>query len=1066
MLRLLARRASVQVPLLAAVLAVVTVGATLLGVCALLLTTSQQRALERGMARTKAENVDLTAYASGVKGPDAQGVTRDTREVLAKVLAPLGSSDSTRASSAMRRLGPPVTGPRHLAYFSGVDDLTAKARLSSGRWPRPSTTPGRFEAVILEPTARVLGLHPGSTVELGPEVPPTPGNTPEKVTVVGVLRPLPDAGWDRDPLGAAGYDPAYLDGRSPQSARAYGPFVIAMGDLFASGSSLDRLQVTSHPNLTAPTDAELGAVAASMSTVNARMRTVLGSRVQIERVASDLPLTLYQAHAQQTVTRSTVLVVILLGTTLTAAALGLAGRLVASLRITETALFSALGASRGQLLALAAAEAGALAVGAAVLAVPLSGLAHSGLTHLPMLVHAGLATGLEVTGPQVAAVVIGAVVLAGVLVIPSLRPDPAVVLASRSRREFLARSGADLVLVGLAVAGWWQLRSQPPTPTGSDAVRVLAPVLCLLAGAGLARRLVAIPLRLGEGLARRSRRLVLPLAAFEAARQPRAVAAALLLALAAAAGTFGLAFGSTWSTSQNDQADARVGTDLALSLTSPAVAGQGATVHRATGGLITPAVDRTVQVGQWFGDSDNPPRLIAVDATRAGSLLRGRLPTGTSWAGVGARLAPAGPVSGLALRPGADPGLTLRGSSTSGPQLRALPRLVLQDATGVRSSCEATQVVLDGEPHPIQVCGQVGPDVKIVAVSLSLDVDPAGPPSESAGTTQATVDLRVPIPAGASAPTVPGWAATTGGDGQDRVSDPASTVTSTGAASTVRTVATVNVADIYYDPAVIVATAFATPAAVPVAVSSQLVQALNTTVGQRLTVSLGNASFLLVVASVVPDVPSAPDTVAMLADVDVLSRMLIARGSLEGPVNAWWVGGPDGAGARERADALGLGEVATRAEVGDQLRTGPLRIGLPAALAVLVPAAVLLVLAGTIMHVTSDVETRAVEVARLRGLGLPRRSVLGSLLAQHGGVLVLLLAAGGLVGAVVSWSVGPLLIRSDLGAAPVPGAVAHWPWPAEAGLLALLLAGGLSVVFVVVAVQVRRADAAHLRVGP
>jgi hypothetical protein len=219
-LRLLARRASVQVPLLAAVLAVVTVGATLLGVCALLLTTSQQRALEQGMARASAKDVDLTTYASGVKGADAEAVTRDARSVLAEVLAPLGSSSSIRASSAMRRLGPPVSGPRHLAYFSGVDDLTAKARLSSGRWPRPSTRPGHLEAVILEPTARVLDLHPGSTVELGPEVPPTPGNIPERVTIVGVLHPLPDVGWDRDPLGAAGYDPAYLDGRSPQAARA------------------------------------------------------------------------------------------------------------------------------------------------------------------------------------------------------------------------------------------------------------------------------------------------------------------------------------------------------------------------------------------------------------------------------------------------------------------------------------------------------------------------------------------------------------------------------------------------------------------------------------------------------------------------------------------------------------------------------------------------------------------------------------------------------------------------------------------------------------------------------
>ena len=40
----------------------------------------------------------------------------------------------------------------------------------------------------------------------------------------------------------------------------------------------------------------------------------------------------------------------------------------------------------------------------------------------------------------------------------------------------------------------------------------------------------------------------------------------------------------------------------------------------------------------------------------------------------------------------------------------------------------------------------------------------------------------------------------------------------------------------------------------------------------------------------------------------------------------------------------------------------------------------------------------------------------------------------------------------------------HWPWAAEAALLALLLAGCALAVAAVVTVQARRADAAHLRV--
>jgi hypothetical protein len=217
-----------------------------------------------------------------------------------------------------------------------------------------------------------------------------------------------------------------------------------------------------------------------------------------------------------------------------------------------------------------------------------------------------------------------------------------------------------------------------------------------------------------------------------------------------------------------------------------------------------------------------------------------------------------------------------------------------------------------------------------------------------------------------------------------------------------------------------------------------------------------------VVASLVPMVPSAPGEAALLADVDLLSRALITGGDLDPAIEAWWVGRPADPGA---AAGLGLGRVVTRAEVSELLSRGPLRVGLPAALLVLIPATILLVLAGTIMHVTSDVEARALEVARLRGLGLSRRSILGGLLAQHGAVLVLLISAGTAVGALASWAVGPLLIRSDVGAAPVPAALASWPGPGVIALLAGLLVGGTAIVALVITVQLRRADAAHLRVG-
>ena len=94
----------------------------------------------------------------------------------------------------------------------------------------------------------------------------------------------------------------------------------------------------------------------------------------------------------------------------------------------------------------------------------------------------------------------------------------------------LAEPAFFLGLLVLAAVGWWQLHAQQAgAGNGTDAVRVLAPALFLLAGAALVLRLVAAPLRLAQWWAARSRALVLPLALFEAARRPQATAAALLV---------------------------------------------------------------------------------------------------------------------------------------------------------------------------------------------------------------------------------------------------------------------------------------------------------------------------------------------------------------------------------------------------------------------------------------------------------------------------------------------------------------------------------------------------------
>ncbi len=181
-------------------------------------------------------------------------------------------------------------------------------------------------------------------------------------------------------------------------------------------------------------------------------------------------------------------------------------------------------------------------------------------------------------------------------------------------------------------------------------------------------------------------------------------------------------------------------------------------------------------------------------------------------------------------------------------------------------------------------------------------------------------------------------------------------------------------------------------------------------------------------------------------------------------MDGWWVADP----TPQVVDALQatqLGEVTTREGVGTQLAEGPLRVTVPAALVLLVLAGAALLLAGAGLLASADQRRRSAEVARLRALGLTRRSARRLLFAEHVAFLVPLVLVGALVGAAAAVLLGPSLIRSDIGAAPVPSAVVSWPWWTEAGLLAGLLLGCVVIAAVVAVLHVRRAETAHLRAG-
>ena len=87
------------------------------------------------------------------------------------------------------------------------------------------------------------------------------------------------------------------------------------------------------------------------------------------------------------------------------------------------------------------------------------------------------------------------------------------------------------------------------------------------------------------------------------------------------------------------------------------------------------------------------------------------------------------------------------------------------------------------------------------------------------------------------------------------------------------------------------------------------------------------------------------------------------------------------------------------------------------------------------------------------------------MLAEYAMSLAPLLLLGFCVGLAASWVLGPLMVRSDVGAAPVPAAVLDWPWAPAALVLGGAVLGSALVAWVVAVRQVRASDRAGLRTG-
>ncbi|HJY61325.1 MAG TPA: FtsX-like permease family protein, partial [Streptosporangiaceae bacterium] len=393
------------------------------------------------------------------------------------------------------------TGNAPIAEAAALGDITGQAELTSGHWPGapvrgqpiPAALPATAAALLHVTTGDVLRMRDGiSKAYVG-------------FVVTGLYRPrqVSSAYWTLSVIAQSGSSTA-------GGFTTFGPLTVQPA-AFAAGLAVDQGTWLAEPQTASIPADQLTAVAANVTGLQAALANA--QQLPSLTVTTSLPAVLAGTAGDLDVARSLLAICAVLLFLLAAAALLAAARLLSGQREGESAMLTARGATRWQLVRLTAAEAIALCVlssaAGGVLGVLLARLMAGGIS-------GGDSGGGPTGGAWLAAV---AVAVGGVVImlVPALSTvAPGTARARRGRQAAISgvsRAGADLALIVLAVIAGWQLRHYSAVSAGAngnfgiDPVVVIAPALALAGGTVLALRLLPAGGKAGDRLAARGRRL-------------------------------------------------------------------------------------------------------------------------------------------------------------------------------------------------------------------------------------------------------------------------------------------------------------------------------------------------------------------------------------------------------------------------------------------------------------------------------------------------------------------------------------------------------------------------------
>ncbi|MGQ5637503.1 MULTISPECIES: FtsX-like permease family protein [unclassified Streptomyces] len=965
-----------------------------------------------------------------------------------------------------RSLQPPAarSGDPDLTYLAALD--RTQLRLTEGRLPRRTT--GAVEVALPQSAARSLRLRPGDRLTL----PDRLGGPAVRVRITGLYRPVSVTApyWRLDDLLGRG---------AKQSGfTTYGPLLADLSVLTGGRVSAGATAWLASADFSALTTGRTGRLRTAARTGSARLRepaTLPGATM----AQTSLPDVLDRIDRSLLVARSTLLIVTLLLVLLAGYALLLVARLLSTERAGETRLLRARGASRARLAALAAAEALLLALPAAVCAPPLSGPLTALLAGHGPLARLGLRLDLPPAGRPAVWLVAAAAALGCALAVTGPAVGGAGEWDRRGRaRSFLARrpqrarrrgaalpaplrAGADLGLLAVAGAAYWQLGRQGSGGVsadrsgalGVDPLLVAAPALALLAGTVLTLRLLPPVARCAERWATGGRGLPAALAGWQFSRRTaRGAGPVLLLVLAVALGMLAIGQAASWGRSQDDQADFRAGAPVRV--VSAGEGGPGRTDQYAR----LPHV-RTAAPAFRFSQplsGDRTATVLALDTGRAADalLLRPDL-ADEPVRPLLAPLAPRGSLAGTRV-PVGTARLRLPASlrSSAGPGLVADVTVTLADRYGVPYRLPFGLLPADGRPHTLTADLSAAPGpLTLTGLQLILPQ-----PYEQTEHRLTLGDLTATDTGGATrALALPGrWTTAAEAGGDDVASAPTSPTRPrlTGARTFTYRTGYLPGHDVWRTAVVTVRLDVPqrAPAAVPAVVTDRYLASAGARLGQRVDLAVGDHTLPVRIVRTVRELPASADPTAtgardggaVLLDLRTVNQVLQARDGDSAMPNEWWLGTSPGDAAAVAAALRALpdvdpGQVVVRDEIAAELRDDPFGAGPTAAFTAAAVVAAALAAVGFAVGAAAAQRARGAEFAVLRALGAPRRQLARTVAAEQAVLVGLALAVGLGLGTVLARAVLPLVVLTDEATRPVPPLLVRLP-PASVGLLLLAVA--------------------------